>query len=219
MIKIANEKQFYNGEMLGISNITGETRHIKTDEYGNLFNLSSAGVATGGTGTTVVDSTKDFETDILNGKIIKVYIDSKEYFRKITASTANTITFPAIKVGVAATAPITVAETGVITVTNTTTGVAGNANVIKIVEAPGSDDALSASFSNGVITVYLGKTSGVVDDLENTVTLVTAQIDAIPEFTATATGAGVVVVTTEDIPFTGGIDEIIVVSGIKYWVI
>lgn len=198
----------------GLSLYTMDVRILEMLNIGKIY-----GIATGGSSTTIVDTTKNIETNVLTDKFVKVTINDIDYYRKIDSNTADTITIPTLVTGVAAHTHIAIAETFDITVTCATAGVAGNAYKIKIIEAPGTDDTLSASFSNGVLTIYLGKTDGVVDDLENTATLVTAKIDELAEFTATATGAGVVVVTTEDLTFAGGVDAVEVVDGTPYEVL
>ena len=63
------------------------------------------GVATGGTTTTVVDTTKNFETDLYKGKVVKVTVEGVTYYRAITACAANTLTFAAIAKAVTAGCP------------------------------------------------------------------------------------------------------------------
>ena len=63
------------------------------------------GVATGGSTTTVVDSTKSFEASLYNGKVVKVTIQGVDYYCTITACTGGTITFAAIAKAVTASCP------------------------------------------------------------------------------------------------------------------
>jgi len=68
-----------------------------------------------------------------------------------------------------------------------------------------------------VLTVYLGKTGGILDDAKNTATLVAEAIDQVSEFTAVMTGSGgVMLVTVEPAQFTGGIAIVDVVAGSRY---
>jgi uncharacterized protein YqfB (UPF0267 family) len=63
------------------------------------------GVATGGTTTTVVDTTKSFEADLYNGKVVKVTVEAVDYYCTITACSGSTLTFAAIAKAVAADCP------------------------------------------------------------------------------------------------------------------
>lgn len=66
------------------------------------------GLATGGSATTIVDSTKHFTVNMLQNKIVRVLIGGIEYFRVIASNTANVITIPAIVAGVKATGTLTI---------------------------------------------------------------------------------------------------------------
>ena len=57
----------------------------------NSFSL--LGVATGGTVTTLVDTTKDFDNNVFANKTVRIIIDGVDYYRLITSSTGNTLTF------------------------------------------------------------------------------------------------------------------------------
>ena len=174
------------------------------------------GVATSGTATTLVDSTKDFEADLLNNGIVKITVGGVDYIRKVTDTAGSTLTFVALDAGVAASAHIVSGEDFDITVVNDPVGILGNAYEITIVEAPGTDDNLSAAFADGLLTIYLGKVGGVLDDTKNAVAAVTTKIDELSGLGATATGSGVVGVTAENIEFSGGVDQTPVAAGSPY---
>lgn len=63
------------------------------------------GVATGGSTTTVVDSTKSFEAALYVNKVVKVTVEGVDYYATITACTGSTLTFAAIAKAVTASCP------------------------------------------------------------------------------------------------------------------
>ena len=65
-----------------------------------------AGTATGGSGTTLVDNTKAFDADVLKDKVLTFHIGTKRYVKKITANTADTITFASLGGSVAVVAGV-----------------------------------------------------------------------------------------------------------------
>jgi hypothetical protein len=174
------------------------------------------GITTGGSTTTVQDMVRNFQTDSLKDKLIEIVIDGVSFFRVITASVGNVITFPATQNDVAASVVIGVAEAGQVTVVCATVGSAGNVYSIQFIAAPGDNDALSASLADDLITVYLGKTGGALDPAKNTATAIATAIDSIPEFTASMTGAGGPLGLVAETPLTGGADAIPIVAGCQY---
>jgi len=179
------------------------------DKFGNFTGGYIAGIATGGSATTLQDTTKNFSNDMLIGKVVVFDIKGIQYVRTITDNDGNTLTFASAHAAEAATCKIQVGDS-VITVTVATAGEAGRAYLAKVIEGSG-DDALAAALSGQVLTVSLGMTGGMPDDTENTATLVAAAIDGLDEFTASVTtgdGADVVGVTPsgEYYKFTGGLD-------------
>ncbi len=59
-----------------------------------------SGIATGGSNTTLVDTTRDWETNILENDYLEITISSVIYTRRILSNTATTLTFSALPVGV-----------------------------------------------------------------------------------------------------------------------
>jgi len=59
-----------------------------------------SGTATGGTNTTLEDTTKNWETDMWIGATIHIFKNGVEYLRTVSANTANAITFAALPAGV-----------------------------------------------------------------------------------------------------------------------
>ena len=173
------------------------------------------GEATGGSKTTIIDTSKDWETDMFAGHNAKVTVAGIDYYRTVASNTADAITINALP-GASASAIIGTPGTAEVTITVVAEGVGGNEYTAEVVEAPGDDDNLSASLTGLVLTVYLGKTGGVLDGAKNTATLVAAAIDQISEFTAEMTGSGGVVPVAEAVSFTGGIAVVTVTAGSEY---
>jgi hypothetical protein len=75
-------------------------------ENGSFVNVADAvgganifGYATSGNLTTLVDTNKDIEADLLINNVIKMTIGGKDYIRKIADQTADTFTFATLPVG------------------------------------------------------------------------------------------------------------------------
>lgn len=173
------------------------------------------GIATDGSKTTIIDTGKDWEANMFAGHTVKVFIGAKEYLRTVSSNTADTLTMATLP-GAAASVIIGTPGTAEVTVTYVNEGVGGNSLTAEVVEAPGDNDNLSASLTGTVLTVYLGKTGGVLDGAKNTATLVAAFIDTLPEFTAAMTGSGGVVPVAAAVPFAGGIAVVDVTAGSEY---
>lgn len=173
-----------------------------------LYNLACRGVATGGTKTTLVDDTKVFDADIFNDKTLKISIGGIDYFKKITDTADSTLTFATLP-GTPAEAVWTISTGITITVTSAADG--GNEYTIESALAEGNNQPLAVALDGNVIRVTLATgAAGLSNDVANTVTLVTAAIDALAEFTAVAAGEGSTVVgeTTTPIAFADGVEEV-----------
>jgi len=62
----------------------------------SLAAAAASGTATGGTGVTLTDTTKDWEVNMWEDAILEVTIGGVEYHRTITANTLDTLTFNAL---------------------------------------------------------------------------------------------------------------------------
>jgi len=176
----------------------------------------NGGIATGGSNTTIIDDAKSFEINMFSGNVVKVIVADIEYYRTVLSNTETTLTISSLP-GSAASAILGTAGTAEVTVICANKGIGGNEYTAEIIEAPGTDDNLSASLIGLVLTIYLGKTGGVLDNTKNTATAVAAVIDQIPEFFATMTGSGgVIEVTVEPVSFNGGIAIVSVSVGCDY---
>lgn len=129
---------------------------IKEVEGGSFIR----GMATGGTATTLVDTSKNLDSDVLKDKLIKVFVDGVEYVRKITANTADTITFGALVAKVAATAVIEKSGGGKVTITAVPEGVYANEFQVVVVQGDGASAEITAVFEDGVLTITLGTDAG-----------------------------------------------------------
>jgi hypothetical protein len=149
--------------------------------------------------------------------IAEVTVGETTYFRTISGNTSDTITIATLP-GDKARARLGSVEAGEVTIVCANAGVGGNEYEVEVVLSSGQNMELSASLTDLMLTVYLGTNAeGLADNSKNTATAIAAKIDEIAEFTATMTGAGGVIAVTENpIPFTGGTAVVAVSAGDKY---
>ena len=185
------------------------------NQLGDIFNKSRSSID--GTKTTLIDDSKSFPADLLNGAMLKMKIGGIDYYRIITATTTSTLTFATLP-GTAASSVWTVTVGVTITVTCATENAAHNSYTIAAALGAGNNIPLSVALVGNVLTVTLATgATGLSDDAKNTVTLVTAAIDALADFAAVAAGTGSTVVTATTAPtFTGGITAVLPVAGTPY---
>ena len=182
----------------------------------NVLASLGRGRATGGTKTTLVDARKNFEAGLFNGTIIKMNIGGIDYFRTITDTANSTLTFGALP-GAKGSGIWTVSDG--VTITVTTVADTATDYTLEAKLATGNNKPLAVALDGTVIRVTLATdANGSSDDAKNTVTLVTAAIDALPEFTAVASGDGSTVCTPTSAPvsFSGGVDEVKPTNGVHY---
>jgi len=195
----------------------------------NLANTAAAllkGTATGGTETTIVDTSKDFDTAAFATKIAKVTIGNIEYYRAISACAGDTITITTIQDAAGAIAVVGsgLEAEGRVSVhcKGDLIGVAGNDYSIQIVQG-------TATTGDDIATL----------DAENKLLLITVNLNALEEPRLLAAGslqtllantvgiadkfeipdgfvAGNLPIGGDAIPFVGGIDEIAVPVGAPY---
>ncbi|MBU7006305.1 hypothetical protein [Phosphitispora fastidiosa] len=182
------------------------------------------GTATDGTETMVIDSTKDFEADVLIGKVVKITIDGVDYFRRITGSVANSFIFPAILDPVAASAVIGSGQDaeGQVTIRcqGDLDGEAGNAYSVEIVQGVDTTGDTIASLEGTVLTITVNL-DGLGDprllaagDMQN---LIANTVGVSDKFIVDAVFvAGNIPIGGAAIPFTLGADGISVVAGTQY---
>lgn len=199
-----------------IKNSTTDDR-LKINTDGSINTLTWTGSATGGTKTTIVDTNKNFTTNMLANKLVQVVIGNKSYYRVIASNTADTITIPVLE-GAAASAIIGAGENGVVTITAANDGIGGNSYTVQAVQATDPDINLSAVLVGLALTVTLGTDgAGAPDITKNTATLVAGAIDTLEQFTAVASGTGATIVSAGSVVlFTGGIAIVTPSSGSLY---
>jgi len=173
-----------------------------------------------GTPSIFTDTTKNYGTGIFVGKGIKLTIVGVDYYRTITANAGSSITITSILEPVSAGCVHGGGTDPQLTIVVALAGMTGNNYDLTIAPAPGSDDNLSASLNGELLTVYLGKTAGTLDDAKNTGLLIATAIDQLPEFSCTMTGVdGVIAVTAAPVPFIGGANGINIPAGTPYEII
>ncbi len=187
------------------------------------------GIATGGTETTIVDNTKDFDMSALANRVAKVTIGGIEYYRAITACAGDTITIATIQDAAGAIAMVGSGEDaeGKVSIhcKGDLIGGVGNDYSVQIVQgtATTGDDVVTIDEENKIllITVNLDGSSnprtlaagGLQTLLANTVDI--ADKFEIPGgFTA-----GNLPIGGDAIPFVGGVDAIAVPVGAPYEVL
>lgn len=111
-----------------------------------------------------------------------------------------------------ATSAIGTGANGVVAITadGSLAGSDGNGTAVTVV-VPGGTSSLSAVLAAGVLTISLDVTGGTPNAVANTATLITAAIEALPDFSATASGTGADSISAAEGPFlfTGGLTTIL----------
>jgi hypothetical protein len=186
---------------------------------------SIKGKATGGSATTIIDATKNFETDVVKDKLVSVVVNGIKYIRKITGNAIHTLTILALRAAVAASAVVKAASAP--TDTLTIAAAAGSpGNQLSVLLTTAADDTLAVTKTDGTktINIALAKTTAT----KNTATLIQAAVRAlgtvggISVAAATCTAAGnwntAAVATGEAgaVKFTDGVDAIAVSADDEY---
>ena len=206
-IAMENKLDALNEKLL---NITSGITPASVD-LGNF----DGGIAIGGSKTTIIDYNKNFEVNMFAGNIVKITLDDIEYYRSVTSNTSTTLTISPLP-GDSASATIGSGESEII-IYVVNEGIEGNSYSVEVVESPGTNDNLSTSLIDNILTIYLGKTGDVLDNTKNTSVAVINAIDNVSEFFAIGTGSGgILSVTIEPVEFTGGIEVVRVIEGSEY---
>lgn len=190
---------------------------INNDGSLNVESCLFSGTATGGSNTTLIDSSKNFQDDILINKYVEIFMGNISYIRKITDNSGSTITIDELP-GTAASAVIGDHSAGEVTVVFAFKGIGGNSYSIEFVKSEGNNQPLSAALNGLDITVNLATdVNGDLDDTANTATAIAAEIDLLENFSATMTGSGGAMgETVAPIDFSGGIAIVTVSNGLGY---
>ena len=75
---------------------TGNEFIFDGDNWIDFEGRATYGVATGGTDSTIIDTNKNFQTNIFDGNTIKITIDEIEYFTTIISTIGDIITIDTI---------------------------------------------------------------------------------------------------------------------------
>lgn len=177
------------------------------------------GEATGGSATTIADTTKNFDTDLVKTKLVKILISGIEYLRTISSHTVDTLTVAKFKDAVAASCVIFPAYDYEVTAVVVAAGLAGNNYSVVVVKSDEANGNLAAALDGSVLTITLGVDADkALDPAKNTGTLIAAAVDALAEFTASVTGGdgSVAATVTGTYVFTGGADAVVPRTGDPY---
>lgn len=119
------------------------------------------GIASSGSKTTLIDTTKNISDDVFNGKYISVNIGGIEYIRAIVDTLdKNKVTFATLNDGTAASAVVGAATEPQVTVTFDTVGVSGNNYCVNYILASTPSAETSASLVGNTFTAVLGTDAG-----------------------------------------------------------
>ena len=147
---------------------TGKLQLKLVDNGDGTYSISAAqqssrmvGLATGGSVSTLVDTSINIPDDILIGKIIRMFIDGVEFVRAITDNTADTITFADLVAKVAAQAVIEKTGGGKVTITAVPEGTYANDYQVVVQQGEGASADTEAVYEDGVLTITLGTGAGV----------------------------------------------------------
>jgi hypothetical protein len=184
-------------------------------------------VATGGSNTTLVDSTINAPDDLFNNKMLHVRIGAVDYYRNIADFTApGTFTVAALNTAVeevAAHSQVIKAGGGECTITAKNKGTAENAYTV-ILQDGTEDGELTGAFADGVLTI----TSAYAESAAVTITaaalaaLFTTDEALAALFTAAETTPGNLDTGATEYEFSGGVDAvaaIVVSAGDEYEVL
>jgi hypothetical protein len=177
----------------------------------------ASGMATSGTKSTIVDATKNFITNMLTGAIAEIDIGNTKYFRKVLSNTNTSIAIDIIA-GTPASGVIGSGANGTVTASSVNDGIGGNEYTIQALLGVGANVTMSVLLTGLNLVVTLGTNgAGTIDMAKNTAALIATAIDALPEFTAVASGTGADSLNgTTVIDFTGGEAIIAVGPSTKY---
>lgn len=175
---------------------TGETWHpIKVGPDGKLqVDISEtaldAGVTTGGTITTLIDTTKDWEINMHEDCVLEVTIGGIEYHRTIVSNTDDTLTFNALPGGVVVAAGDTYEirtsgreTSGVVHIDSFT----GTGNIVVASTVAGAFTARKVSIhwsvaTNNPVTISLDAAAGAAYDVVLRTAIMVAGTDLICYF-------------------------------------
>lgn len=191
----------------------------------NISNAIDSGIATDGSTGSLVDSNKEFQTNLFNDKIIKITIDGVTYYRTILTCTEDSLTFADVVAPVESSATVGAGNEseGQVIISCIGLGAGGDDYSVEFVAGTGVSSDAEATLADNVLTIHsatngssepilvaAGNVKGIIEANENLVGIFTANEDV---------KAGNINFTAEPIAFTGGSDGISVTSGDVYQII
>lgn len=173
-----------------------------------------------GTIATLIDSTKNFELDSLNNRTIKFAVNNTEYIRNITSSVGDTIGFVDTQPASSASVTVTGSTGGSMVINCKTAGVSGNDYSVILVAGTGISQQGTVSFANNLLTITSPTNAdGNPDQIlpGNVEGIIQTDPELSEIFVVGTYEAGKPLdIFSESVPFTGGSDGVIVVSGVDY---
>lgn len=173
-----------------------------------------------GTTATLVDSTKNLELNSLNNRTIKFTVDNTEYIRNITSSVGDTIGFADTQPSSPASVTVTGSTGGSMVINCKTAGASGNDYSVILVAGTGISQQGTVSFADNLLTI-----TSPTDVDGNPDQIMPGNVEGIiqtdPELSeifivGTYEAGKPLDILSEAVPFTGGSDGVIVVSGVDY---
>lgn len=187
------------------------------------------GTATGGTETTIVDNTKDFDISALANKVARVTIDGIEYYRGVVDCAGDTITIATIRDAFGAIAIVGSGEEaeGRVSVhcKGDLIGTIGDEYSIQIVQgtATTGGDVVTLDAENKMLLITVNLTAseeprtlaaGTLQTLLSSTAGISDKFEILDGFIA-----GNLPIGGDAIPFVGGIDAIAIPVGAPYEVL
>ncbi len=182
--------------------------------------LLSGTSTSNGTTATLVDSTKNLELNSLNNRTIKFAVNNTEYIRNITSSVGDTIGFVDTQPASSASVTVTGSTGGSMVINCKTAGASGNDYSVILVAGTGISQQGTVSFDNNLLTITSptnadGNPDQILPGNVETIINNTPELSAL--FVVGTYEAGKPLdILSESVPFTGGSDGVIVVSGVDY---
>jgi hypothetical protein len=190
----------------------------------NLSYILLSGTATSGSTTTLTDTAKNLEADLLNSRMIKITKSGVDYYRTITDNNSNSITFNALEAPVASSVIVGAGDEteGQITINCKTAGADGNKYSVALVAGTGISAVMKASIIDDVLIIE-SPTDGEGTPLPIMAGNVQGVVQADERANATFDVSGTFVAgnlpLVEPIPFTGGDDGVSAEVGDMYEVL
>lgn len=188
-----------------------------------VVNNPLSGYVSISTSTTITDTSKNFEVNLLANKTLKTRISDKDYYRKITSNTADTITITTLGDAVKATINLTGSGGASITLSFDVEGAIGNNRTVTIVDGTGISSPLTAVHEgDNLIITSATDESGVARGImaSELATLISTDPTLSLYYDVEAgTVEGQLDLILYPLPFSGGVDAVTAIPFVKYEII